>query len=516
MGLVVLILAALVLLPGRGAAQAPLAPAALVQLTRSDVDAMPCVSADGTWVAFHSRRKAEKDAFPTRNIWTMSIDGGKPTKITEGPGEKYHPAISPNGTRIAYVSEAAGSRDIWVVNRDGTNPVGLTNDPGMEIDPAWSPDGRQIAFAALGKDASNFDLWLINADGSGRRRLTSSIGNEVFPAWHPNGKSLAYVTDANGQFDIYRLSVTGEEPEPLITGPAQETRPAWSRDGTKLAFTRWPADGTSAQAQLWIANADGSVPIELATAAGSLHPSWTPDGGALVFQRRTGTALNLWRLQLPDSARHATRLSLAAQLAGTTDDVVRLRNGQTVRGALQVPKVTLQTSYATMTFRRAVLSQANFGGPEMGLIRVILTNGDTFSGFWVTPTTLRLRARAGEQVLRREAIASITWRPESTTFAAAPRWVLRNGDTFSGRFATAALHLRVGSRTIPVKIRELARLEFSASADKAQVVLTGGDRLTGVLAEQTLAVKLAAGGTLRLAPQQVRMVTVPHGTAPGR
>src|SRR2546430_1821986 len=110
------------------------------------------------------------------------------------------------------------------------------------------------------------------ADGRGRRRLTTTPANEIFPAWHPSGDTIAYVTDVNGNFDIYSIDVRDGRTAPLVVSPEHEARPAWSRDGTKLAFTRWPARGRTSDATPWVANADGTAPIELVAApAPALH-----------------------------------------------------------------------------------------------------------------------------------------------------------------------------------------------------------------------------------------------------
>src|SRR6059036_2954537 len=166
--------------------------------------AMPSWTPDGTHLVFHSRRKeAKQHGIAARNIWIVSIDGSGERQLTKGTKDEYHPAVSPDGKKLLFVSELNGSRDIWVADPDGQNAVPLTDDPGTEDQPAWSPGGRQIVYAAFPKEGGSFDLWTVNADGSGRRRLTTTPANELFPAWHPDGVHLVYVTDASGNFDLY-------------------------------------------------------------------------------------------------------------------------------------------------------------------------------------------------------------------------------------------------------------------------------------------------------------------------
>ncbi len=135
---------------------------------------MPSWTPDGRRVVFHARHAPEKaNLLPTRKIWVVDRDGKNAHKLSDGPADEYHPVVSPDGTKIAFVSEANGSRDVWVMDADGKNALSLTDDPGLEEHPCWSPDGKQIAYVALPKDGGSFDLWMMNADGSGKRKLTS-------------------------------------------------------------------------------------------------------------------------------------------------------------------------------------------------------------------------------------------------------------------------------------------------------------------------------------------------------
>ena len=297
-------------------------PVAELHQVTSDpgIDAMPSWTPDGRHIVFHARRPAEKASLlPTRKIWIADRDGKNARKLSDGPADEYHPVVSPDGTKIVFVSEANGSRDVWMMDADGKNALPLTDDPGLEEHPCWSADGKQIAYVALPKDGGNFDLWVMNADGSGKRKLTTTAANEVFPAWQPSGRVIAFGTDLNGNFDIYGLSMADDKTFPIVSGPANETRPAWSPDGTKLAFTRWPAEGRSTEATLWVANADGSVPTELSIPAPAAHPAWAPDGATLAFQRLGDGSWNLWTARLPDPVVREGRLRLARQVRGRAD-----------------------------------------------------------------------------------------------------------------------------------------------------------------------------------------------------
>src|SRR2546429_94411 len=254
---------------------------------------------------------------------------------------------------------------------------------GTEDQPAWSPDGRQIAYAAFPREGGSFDLWVVNADGSGRRRLTTTPANELFPAWHPDGTHLVYVTDASGNFDLYQIDVRDGRTTPLVVSPDHEARPAFSPDGTKLAFSRWPAHGRSSDATLWIANPDGTAPIELTAApAPATHPAWPPDCRTLAFQHRVATGWELWTLALPADIARTGHLRLAQQVRGGADvDTAKLRGGDTVRGTVEEASFKVRAAYGELVLPRAAVASIHFGTGERRLARAVLANGDTVTGF---------------------------------------------------------------------------------------------------------------------------------------
>ncbi len=70
-------------------------------------------------------------------------------QLTRLKGPSYDPTWSPDGGRIAFVSEESGSKDIWVISADGSNARNLTpNSKRAEGHPSWSPDGSRIVFCS--------------------------------------------------------------------------------------------------------------------------------------------------------------------------------------------------------------------------------------------------------------------------------------------------------------------------------------------------------------------------------
>jgi dipeptidyl aminopeptidase/acylaminoacyl peptidase len=141
------------------------------------------------------------------------------------------PGSSPIAVRgqIAFVSKPGGQADIFVTNADGTGRRRLTNNPAKDIGPTWSPDGTKIAFISDRDRAGDFEIYVMNADGSGVKRLTDAPGSSGFPAWSPDGSKIAFASDRAGDFEIYVMIADGTGVRRLTNDPAADLGPAWSR-----------------------------------------------------------------------------------------------------------------------------------------------------------------------------------------------------------------------------------------------------------------------------------------------
>jgi tetratricopeptide (TPR) repeat protein len=109
--------------------------------------------------------------------------GNVPTwRVTDFGNVAYDPVWSPDGSRIAFVSQQDGSDDIWVVYPDGSEPRNLTrNDWEWDKHPWWSPDGRRIIFWS--NRAGVWQIYLMDANGQNLRRLSNTTWDEYEPIW---------------------------------------------------------------------------------------------------------------------------------------------------------------------------------------------------------------------------------------------------------------------------------------------------------------------------------------------
>jgi TolB protein len=108
--------------------------------------------------------------------------------LTASAALENSPAWSPDGTRIAFASNAdGGGYDVFVMPAHGGPATNLTNLAGGVVDerPSWSPDGARIAFTSNRVPVDNAEVFVMDADGANPTNLTRHQATDEFPAWSP-------------------------------------------------------------------------------------------------------------------------------------------------------------------------------------------------------------------------------------------------------------------------------------------------------------------------------------------
>jgi molecular chaperone DnaK len=181
---------------------------------------------------------------------------------------------SPDGTRMAVVTDRDGAADITIVELATGEVTNLTNSPEDEGDPAWSPDGESIAYWSR-KDG-NQDIYVIPVAGGTPRRLTADPGDDADPSWKPDGSAMAYSSQREGDWEIFVMAPSGGDQVQLTTDPSDDQDPSWSSDGTQIAFeTKRDTPTAGDQAEIYVMAADGTEQRNVTNRPGlDIHPAW--------------------------------------------------------------------------------------------------------------------------------------------------------------------------------------------------------------------------------------------------
>lgn len=228
-----------------------------------------------TIIAFASSRTGRKE------IYTADYDGANLNQLTKDGTISVAPALSPDGSKLAYTGYQSGYADIYLVDLAGGARNRIIKFPGTNSGAAFSPDGGRLA-CSISKDG-NPELYVVGAGGSGARRLTRTKGVESSPSWSPDGNEIVYSSDERGGPQLFRIGSGGGSGRLISTGYGYCTEPSWSPDGKKIAFTVRQGGFSIAVLDL----ASGAVRI----VAEGEDPVWGANSRHLIYS--TGSSLVL-------------------------------------------------------------------------------------------------------------------------------------------------------------------------------------------------------------------------------
>ncbi len=304
----------------------------------------PAMSPDGTTILF-SRSYADMTRDQSRsNLWVINVAGDRLRQLTDGPWSDSSAVWSPDGRRLAFLSDRSGSTQLHVMWADTRETLQLTRLERAPGSITWSPDGRLIAFtnfvpddspilpvrlpelprgAQLARGATIVDRPSWASDGSGPtprgfthvftidatlggtpKQATSGNYSHSAPGWSADGKVIfvsgirkpdaAYL---QGDSEIYAIDLATGAISPLTDRHGPDTGPEVSPDGRWIAYTGYDQrqytnhlsslylmDSSGGRRRLWV----GALPSSPSNVA------WAPDGSGVYYSMQEEGEENTW------------------------------------------------------------------------------------------------------------------------------------------------------------------------------------------------------------------------------
>ncbi len=254
--------------------------------THAAADSHPTWSPDGKKIAFVSNRNGGYI-----QIWAVDADGRNPIRLTDGVWDQ-NPDWSPDGKRIAYDvllnpwDNGKWIRTIRVMDSDGRNSRQLIKEPAYDTHPSWSPDSQKIIFLSSREDETT-EIFVVEADGRNLKRITFDFMEKSMLTWSPNGKRIAFVRDLH----IYVMDSNGEN-QRRITEKGLNRYPTWSPDSHTVAFESWEKDG--AEHGIYTVDVRSGALTQLSEVhkRGDYQPDWLNPVGLPVSP--AGSRITIW------------------------------------------------------------------------------------------------------------------------------------------------------------------------------------------------------------------------------
>ena len=159
------------------------------------------------------------------DIFNVTPDGKVIKKLTKSWSDDISPSRSPDGKKIVFCSDRAGTPQIYVKDLTTDSDERLTYDFKYCTSPVWSALNK-IAFVSVTDGVH--DIYTMNPDGSGLKKLTEGNGNNEMPCWSPDGRYIVFSSSRSGGYHLYLMNANGYNQTRITYFKGEEREPSWS------------------------------------------------------------------------------------------------------------------------------------------------------------------------------------------------------------------------------------------------------------------------------------------------
>ncbi|MBL8269087.1 amidohydrolase family protein [Steroidobacter sp.] len=261
---------------------------------------------EGTWMSVDVSPDGRTLLFDVLgDVFQLDANGGQARALLAGPSFETQAVYSPDGKRIAFVSDRSGSENLWIADVDGRNARSLSQDTqGVFVSPAWAPDGKSVFVTRFdSRSRLNFStrggLWVFDVNGGGSA-LQGEVESKRTPglgaAPSPDGQSLYFsMGDGGSGYDIFRRDLRSGRSILLISGRASATRllqPKVTPDGSQLIYGSDIEGRTELRVRNLRDGSDRRLAFPIETSLGDMSPAFqgllpgyavTPDSSAVIM-----------------------------------------------------------------------------------------------------------------------------------------------------------------------------------------------------------------------------------------
>jgi Tol biopolymer transport system component/DNA-binding winged helix-turn-helix (wHTH) protein len=255
------------------------------------ISSPPAWTRDGRSILFSSARAG----LPT--IWRIPASGGSPVQVTQVGVKAFRPTVATSGHRLVFEQEM-GSSSLWSLDLAGVDKKNgrrqLIASKGRNAAAELSPDGTRIVFVS---DRSGSDeIYICNVAGSGLLRLTN-LGNArtpELPHWSPDGQKIVLDSIFGGHNTIFVMQANGGPLHRLTDQTSDNLNPSWSHDGRWIYFT----SNRTGQWQIWKMPSQGGDAHQLTRQDG--FAGFESADGKSIYYTKTSSEPDIWRMRLED------------------------------------------------------------------------------------------------------------------------------------------------------------------------------------------------------------------------